>query len=86
VAKSPIKFGVINQDSLSLYSPRAIDGDECDTLTEAIAQAGRMIADQVATEVAVVRCRFSQKQEVWVEVVGSCIEIDSSHWEWEPEV
>jgi len=34
VAKSPIKFGVINQDSLSLYSPRAIDGDECDTLTE----------------------------------------------------
>ena len=86
MAKSPIKYGVINEDSFSLRSPRGIDGDECDTLEEALKQAGEMISEQQAEQVSVVRCRYSLKHGMWFEVPdGGCIQIDSCNWKHDEE-
>lgn len=75
------KFGVINEDELSLRSPRAIDGEECDTLAGAFAQATDLIRGGVE-EVSIVRCRFSERHEVWVEVPDGSITIDARGVDW----
>jgi len=63
------KYGVIDESTMSFYSPRAIDGDECSTLAGAFRAAADLI-EGGAVEVSIVRCRYSQRHESWVEVSG----------------
>jgi len=45
-----------------------------------------MIANGAAEEVSVVRCRYSPRHEVWVEISdGGCIQIDGSNWKHDDE-
>lgn len=86
MAKGPIKYGVINEDCFTLRSPRSIDGDEHDTLAEALKEAAEMIGEGMAEQVSVVRCRYSLKHGVWFEVPdGGCIQIDSCNWKHDDE-
>jgi len=86
MAKSIIKYGVINEDYFTLRSPRSIDGDEHDSLADALKEAGEMIADGMAEQVSVVRCRYSLKHGVWFEVAdGGCIQIDGGSWKDDEE-
>ncbi len=74
------KYGVINEDGFSLRSPRSIDGDECTSLKDAMEQAARMIEEDEAEQVSIVRCIYSAAHEGWVEVPGESIEITAHNW------
>jgi hypothetical protein len=43
VSATDIYYGVIDEDALSLHGPRAIDGDEVQSLAEAFKAAATMI-------------------------------------------
>lgn len=53
-----IYYGVIDEDSLSLHGPRAIDGDEVHSLAAAFKAAATMIEDDGVEQVAIVRCKY----------------------------
>jgi hypothetical protein len=61
-----VYYGVINEDHFTLITPRSIDGDECETLSEAFDQAKDMILNGVS-EVSIVRAKYSVKHQLWVE-------------------
>lgn len=73
-----VKYGCIDESYFSITSPRAIDGDEQDTLAGAFKVAGDMI-EEGAEKVSIVLCRYSPKAQSWVEIVGQgTIQIDAS--------
>lgn len=73
------KFGVIDEDSFTLISPRAIDDDECNTLEQAFDQARKMIVNGTE-KVSIVEAVYDAAQEVWVEVPGRSILVESYDW------
>lgn len=77
------KFGVINEDDFQLRTPRSIDGDECNTLAEAMKQAAEMI-EEGSEQVAIVMCQYSARHEAWVEVPGKSLTINVDG-DWTPE-
>lgn len=72
-----MRWGVINEDEFSFTSPRAIEGDECDTLAEAVKQATELVTEGGVAQASVVECRFSARHEVWVEVPGRHLTIEA---------
>lgn len=79
----PKYYGVIDEDCLSLRSPRMIDSDEYNNIWKAFEKAADMIGDG-ATEVAIVECKYSKRDDCWYEVVErGCITVDASNaHEW----
>ncbi len=76
----PTHYGVINEDSFSLRSPRMIDSDECETLTEAFKAAEEMV-ENGAEQVSIVRCFYNKKHDCWFEAVGAgTIQIEAGSW------
>ena len=69
-------YGVIDETGLSLLSPRAIDEGPFRSLAGAFEAASEM-AEGGREQCSIVLCRFSERHECWVEVVGGgVIEID----------
>lgn len=81
-----LKYGCVVEDEFSLRSPRVIEGDEHDTFEEAMAEAARLIRDEKAEEVSIVRCVYSRRAESWVEKPGAgSITIDARDCAWAHE-
>lgn len=73
-----IHYGLIDETGFSLRSPRGIDEGPFDYLPHALKAAANMLEAEVCEEVAVVQCRYSERLECWVEVVGGgSISIDA---------
>lgn len=79
-----LKWGVINEDGFSLRSPRTVD-NEHEHFSAAMEEAGLMLARGEAEQVSVVRCRYSPKDAVWVEVAGTSIELTLHGNGWQEE-
>ncbi len=58
MSATDIYYGVIDEDALSLHGPRAIDGDEVQSLAEAFKAAATMIEHDGVEQVAIVRCKY----------------------------
>lgn len=65
-----IHYGLIDETSFSLRSPRGIDEGPFETLPCALKAAAGLLEAEVCEEVAVVQCRYSERLECWVEVSG----------------
>ena len=80
-----IKFGCINEDSFSIRSPRAIDGDEVDSMEAAMLQAVDMIENDEVEHVAICRCKYygEDGNGFWGEIPGDGqITIDACDVSW----
>lgn len=81
-----LKYGCVVEDEFSLRSPRTIEGDEHDTFEEAMAEAARLIRDEKAEQISIVRCVYSKRAEAWVEKAGAgSISIDARDCDWAHE-
>jgi xylose isomerase len=79
------KYGVINEDSFWLRTPRMCDEGGFDTVAEAFAAAAQMVEDGTQ-ELSIVVARYSLKHDCWYEVVGAgVIQMDASQFEVEDE-
>ena len=77
-------YGCIDETSMSLTSPRMIDGDECVTLAAAFAQAEEMMAEDV-DQIAICRCKYfgEDGNGYWGEMIGEgTITIDAQDFRW----
>ena len=75
-----ILWGVINEDGISFRTPRGIDSDECNSFIEAFQAAEEMMKDGT-NKMSIVRCRYSPKDDCWVEVYDyGCIQIEAGNW------
>ena len=81
-----LKYGCVVEDEFSLRSPRMIEGDEHDTFEEAMAEAARLIREEKAEQISIVRCVYSKRAEAWVEKAGAgSVSIDARDCEWAHE-
>ena len=80
-----IKYGCINEDEFSLRGPRMIEGDECDTLEEAFAQALELMQDYKIEKISITRCKYygEDGNGFWGEIPGDGqISVDGYSCEW----
>jgi hypothetical protein len=81
-----IKYGCINEDEFSLQGPRMIDGNECNTIERAFAQAVEMLQDGTE-KISICKCKYygEDGNGYWGEIFGDGfgqISIDASYVEW----
>lgn len=76
-----IKFGIIDESSFQLRSPRVIDSDAHDSLATALREVADMVDDGITDSVSIVRCKYSLKHDCWYELVdGGSVQIASHNW------
>lgn len=79
-----MKYGCINEDGFSFQSPRAIEGDEFETMADAFSQALQMLEDGIE-KVSVCKCQYygEDGNGYWGEIRGhGQISIDAGYCEW----
>jgi len=78
-------YGCINEDALSLSSPRMIEGDEVKSIDKAFEQALDMMRDGEAEQVAICQCKYygDDGNGYWGEIPAcGTIIMDASNIDW----